>query len=317
METVNSGRPGSFSRRRQPPVIAERLNLLLISAVAVLTLGLLWLGSHLPLGGTLLCGLLMAFVLLTNYALMHEAAHRVLHGQRWLNDLLGSFAGMLFPMSFTLLRFGHAVHHCCNRTDHEMFDYYYPHDRLWLKYGQWYGLISGLYYPLVPLGSILLAVAPALLRSGPFRRARTTAVLFDDFGAPQIRRVRIEVVATAVFWWAMFAWLDLQWQSVLLMYACFGFNWATRQYVTHAFSRRDVMSGAWNMRVSRPMGWILLNGQWDLVHHQQPWLPWTELAKAGQNSEPPVSYWRHYFRQWLGPRPNTEPAPQPLPRMPD
>jgi len=66
--------------------------------------------------------------------------------------------------------------------------------------------------------------------------------------------------------------------------------------------------------VGRVMGWVLLNGQWDLVHHRQPHLPWTLLPEAGRTSKAPVSYWRQYLRLWKGPRPCCEPGPEVLPR---
>ena len=294
--------------------IPERTNLVLAGCILVTALAMLWLGSRLPLAGTLAVGFLFSFLLLTNYALLHEATHDMLHSNRHINWLVGMILGWLFPVSFTVLHVTHIVHHCCNRTDHEMFDCYYPGDPMFVKYTQWYGLLLGLWWPFIPIGSMLLAITPGLLKTRVFRRARTTAVLFDDFGAPEARRIRAEVLLGTVFWAILFAGLGVDWKAALIMYACFAFNWSTRQYVTHAFTPRDVKNGALNLKVGRTMGWVLLNGQWDLVHHRQPHLPWNHLPQAGRTSQAPVSYWRQYARLWKGPRPCREPGPEVLPR---
>ncbi len=278
------------------------------------TLFLLWLASRLTLTGQLFCGLLFAQLLLTNYQLIHEASHDLLHPERRINDAIGMVLGWLFPVSFTLMKVTHIVHHCCNRSDHEMFDCYYPGDNRALKLVQWYGLLTGLWWWLVPLGSLLLAIHPAWLRSPPFRKARTTAVLFDDFGTKEIRRVRLETLLGILFWLVAFHLLNLQWQAVLLLYALFGFNWATRQYVTHAFSPRDVVNGAWNLKVGRLHGLTLLNGQWDRLHHQHPHVSWIFLPVLAGDRGYDKSYWRQYFRLWRGPRPCQERGPACLPR---
>ena len=297
-------------------MIRRRLNLLLVAGVQVASAALLWLGSRGGLGWALAVGVVLSFVLLTNYALIHEGTHDNLHPDARWNRWLGVAAGALFPVPFSMIRVTHTVHHCCNRTDHEMFDQYYPGDNMFLKLGQWYGLLSGFFWPWIPVGAVLLATFPSVLGTRPFRKARTTAVLFDDFERNGIRRIRVEVLLIAAYWAAMFWMFDLRWQNVLVMYACFAFNWSTRQYVTHAFTQRDVVNGALNLRVSRPMAWLLLHGNWDLVHHQKPWLPWTELEAAGHDSVPPVSYGRQYLRMWLGPRPATGPSPQRLQATP-
>ena len=126
------------------------------------------------------------------------------------------------------------------------------------------------------------------------------------------QRVRVEVVLILAFWIALFVLLDLSWQHVLIMYACFAFNWSTRQYITHAFTERHVINGALNLRVSPAMSWILLKGNWDLVHHQKPWLPWTELERNGNGAYSPVGIWQQYLRMWCGPVPATSPSPQRL-----
>lgn len=305
---------------RQPVVrrdgyrIPSTLNLVLAAAVFCLAIALLWLASRSTLPALLALGVAYAFVMLTGYALLHEASHDLLHPKRPVNDSVGAVLGWLFPIAFTLLKVTHVVHHCCNRTDHEMFDCYYPGDKRLVKTIQWYGILTGLWWTLIPFGSLLLASRPAWLRSPPFRRARTTAVLFDDLGLRQVRRVRLEVLFGVVFWLALFQGLDLRWETVLVLYACFAFNWSTRQYVTHAFTPRDVREGALNLRVSRPMGWLLLNGQWDRVHHRNPHVPWTALPRLGEAEGYDTGYWHQYLQLWLGPRACTEPGPAVLPR---
>jgi fatty acid desaturase len=245
---------------------------------------------------------------------MHEATHDILHPEPLVNDMVGMVLGWLFPLSFTVLKVTHTVHHCCNRTDHEMFDCYYPDDNRLVKWIQWYGLMLGLWWYLIPIGSLLLAVAPDWLHSPPFRQARTTEVLFDDFGKHEIRRLRIETALGILFWILLFLGLQLRWEAVLIAYAMFAFNWSTRQYVTHAFTPRNVRDGALNLRVSRPMGWLLLNGNWDRVHHQHPHVPWLYLSSIGRHGGYDTGYWRHYWRLWAGPRPCQEPGPAILAR---
>lgn len=299
------------------PAIRAGTNIAILALVQALALGLLWVGSRAgTIVGALAAGVVLSFVLLTNYALIHEATHDNLHPDPAANRWLGVLAGFLFPVPFSMIKVTHTVHHCCNRTDHEMFDLYYPGDNMFLKLGQWYSLLCGLFWPCIPVGMVILATFPGLLRTRPFRKARTTAVLFDDFEKHGVARIRVEVLLMAAYWVLLFQLLGLRWPHVLAMYACFAFNWSTRQYVTHAFTPRDVVHGALNLRVSAPMSWLLLHGNWDLVHHQKPWLPWTALAQEGRSSVAPVSYWRQYFRMWGGPRRTDEPSPRRLPDTP-
>jgi hypothetical protein len=104
--------------------------------------------------------------------------------------------------------------------------------------------------------------------------------------------------------------------NTLILYSCFAFNWSTRQYVGHAFTRRDVIEGAWNLRHNRLMTWVLLHGEWDLNHHRRPDVSWYYLPRLASPDEPRRSYLRQYWRLWLGPRPATEPAPESLRELP-
>lgn len=294
--------------------IPDFLNIVLVMAVQVITLGALSLASQLGWVYAIPIGVLASFILLTNYALLHEAAHDNLHSSPVVNRLLGSVSGFLFPVSYSFLRIAHTVHHHHNRTDGEMFDYYYPDDNLLIKRAQWYSILTGIYPPIIPLGSILMGFVPWVFKTRPFARAKSSSVLFanNQFQPAAIKRIRTEVVVGMVYWVLLWQLLSLAWLPVLIVYACFCFNWSTRQYVTHAFTPRKVIAGALNLKVSPLMSCILLRGEWDQVHHKHPDVPWLYLPTYASSTMQPISYWRQYLALWKGPRPNTEPAPQPI-----
>jgi fatty acid desaturase len=297
--------------------IPDRLNLFLVVAVFSAALALLWLGSR---GEewywALTVGVVYSYLLLTNYALLHEAAHGNLQSSRRRNYLCGLLTGFLFPIPFSMIRTTHQGHHLRNRTDFEMFDLYYPTDSRLLKFGLWYGVLCGLFWPFVPLAAVLLAVCPVLFRGRVFREYRPYRHLLGDIQKKEVRAIRLELLLMIAFYTALFWLLDLRWQNTLILYACFSFNWSTRQYVGHAFTRRDVIEGAYNLCHLRLMSWILLHGEWDLNHHRRPDVSWYYLPQLSPPGEPRPSYIAQYWRQWLGPRPVTEPAPETLQEIP-
>ncbi len=292
----------------------DRQNFIISGCIVVIQIILLWIGSHMGNVGVILASLAFSFLGLTTYALIHEGAHLNLHSNANTNSMLGTILGWLFPVSFTFIKTAHTVHHLNNRTDSEMFDYYYPEDNLLLKYAQWYSILIGIYPPIIPLGSIILAVLPSFFSLQIWKKDKSSAIIFDRnlFTPHIINKIRLEVFTGIVFWILIFRVLDLQLWSVLIMYMVFWINWSTRQYVTHAFTPRDVINGAWNLKVSRLMGWVFLNGQWDKVHHQHHLARWQDLAELGKTSEKPIAYWPQYFSLWSGPRKNFEPAPKAL-----
>jgi fatty acid desaturase len=248
--------------------------------------------------------------------LLHEATHNNLHANARLNYWLGVLTGLLFPVPFTLIHTTHQGHHLRNRTDHEMFDLYYATDNRLIKFAQWYSILVGLFWPIIPLGGLLAAVWPGFLRLRPFQRARSSSYLLGDIHRSDLWAIRGEMLLIVAFFAAVVGLLRMPWQNLLLFYACFAVNWSTRQYVGHAFSRRDVIDGAWNLRHNRFMTWVLLHGEWDLNHHRRPDLSWYYLPRLSIADEPRLSYLRQYWQRWLGPRPNTERAPEMLRQLP-
>jgi fatty acid desaturase len=298
--------------------IPARLNVALVAGVSFAAVGLLWLGSWVEAWYAVLgVGVVFSYVLLTNYALLHEATHNNLHPDPRANHGLGFVAGLLFPVPFSMLHATHQGHHLRNRTDFEMFDLYYPTDSRFLKFGQWYGILCGLFWPMILLGAVLFAICPPLLRLRPFQKARSSSYALGDIRGAEIRAIRLELLLMVATFAALFWLLDLRWQNTLILYACFAVNWSTRQYVGHAFTRRNVVEGAWNLRHNRLMSLILLHGEYDLNHHRRPDVSWYYLPRLCQQGDPARrSYLLQYLRLWLGPRPNRELAPESLHAMP-
>src|SRR5882724_10734109 len=130
-----ANRPASAFAPPPPEMpVPDRLNLALVIGVFIIATGLLWLGSHVKSWWAVIgVGVLYSYVLLTNYALLHEASHGNLQSSARRNHALGVMTGLLFPLPFSLMRSTHQGHHDHNRTDVEMFDLYYPHDNLVTK----------------------------------------------------------------------------------------------------------------------------------------------------------------------------------------
>jgi fatty acid desaturase len=298
--------------------IPARLNASLVACVFVAAVGLLWLGSWVEAWYAVLgVGIVFSYVLLTNYALLHEGTHNNLHPLPHANHGLGFVAGLLFPVPFSMLHATHQGHHLRNRTDFEMFDLYYPTDNRFLKFGQWYSILCGLFWPIIPVGALLFALCPPLLRLRPFQKARSSSYALGDIRGAEVRAIRLEVLLIVAAFAALFWLLELRWQNTLILYACFAVNWSTRQYVGHAFAKRDVVEGAWNLKHNRLMSLILLHGEYDLNHHRRPDVSWYYLPRLCQPGDlPRRSYVVQYLKLWLGPRPNREPAPESLREMP-
>lgn len=297
--------------------IRTRLNLALVALVSTAATSLLVLTSrlHNPVG-LLVAAAVFSYVMLTAYALIHEAAHGNLHPRARANHVLGVLIAALFPAPFSAIRTTHQGHHLRNRTDYEMFDLYYPHESAWVRRVQWYGTLCGFFWPLVPLGALAFCLFPAAMRTRLFTRTRSSAYLLGDIRAEEVRAIRGET-AFVLLVQAGILWLcGGRWTTVLLCYACFAVNWSTRQYVGHAFTRRHVVEGAWNLRHNRAMSLVLLHGEWDLNHHRRPDAPWFYLPVLSTREAERVDYRTQYRRLWHGPKLCTEPAPESLERLP-
>ena len=288
----------------------ERLNWVILAASAVATAACLWTASHAPVWAALAAASAFAFLNNTPFALMHEAVHGVGAATPSRNHALGVIAGWMFPTSFSLQRTAHLGHHARNRTDRELYDYYLPGESRWVRNVWLYGgNLLGLYWFCIPLSNVVYLLATPLYRSRVFVERIAPALGFGQYVRDLVElppgKIRVEIALAfayqAFMWWA----LDLSWQGWLLAHWLFALHWSSLQYVDHAWSARDVVNGAWDLRVPAPARWLALNYHYHLAHHRHPTAPWTALpALAVREGQP--TFWQVYWSLW---RHGVQPAP--------
>jgi fatty acid desaturase len=288
----------------------ERLNWVILAASAVATAVCLWIVSHSPIWAALAAAMAFAFLNNTPFSVMHEAVHGVGASTPSRNYALGVIAGWMFPTSFSLQRTAHLGHHSRNRTDRELYDYYLPGEAKWVRNVWLYGgNLLGLYWFCIPLSNAVYLLATPLYRSRLFVERIAPAIGFGQYVRDLVElppgKIRLEIALAfayqALMWWA----LDLSWQGWLLAHWLFALHWSSLQYVDHAWSPRDVVNGAWDLRVSAPARWLALNYHYHLAHHRYPSAPWTSLpALAVREGQP--TFWQVYWSLW---RHGVQPAP--------
>lgn len=288
--------------------IPEKRNIAIFLAAYPATWGLLWLASHGSIGWALLAAGAFSLVNHTPFSLMHEAVHGLFSPNRARNNFFGTLSAPAFPTSFTLQKIAHLGHHRRNRTDEELYDYHLPNQSKFLRNFQLYsGNLMGFYWFCIPLSNLIYLVTPWLYTSRAFIEGPARHLGFEPYireiAQHSILKIWLECFLALVYqvaiWWA----LDLSWQGWLLCYWAFALHWSALQYVDHAWSRRDVVNGAWDLKVLPITRALALNYHYHLAHHRHPQAPWTELPALVDHSEQRPTFWRIYFRLWGGTRP--------------
>jgi fatty acid desaturase len=294
--------------------IPARLNLLLVAAVCSVVIGVQWMASHASWGWPVLAwGGVFSVAMVTLYTLKHEAVHGLLHPDSRWNHACGVLLGLFFLVPFSFYKHGHMGHHRRNRADTEMFDLYYAHDNRLLKTLYLWSILAGLFYVLfVALGVFLLLVPGAVIAVGKRAGVWTNGYVLGSIDPATLPRIRSEVLAIFATQAALFTLLDLQWAPYLALYACHAVFWSSQDYARHAFSPRDILGGAHNLRRNRFLSLVFLNNNCHLAHHRNPRAPWIHLPSLVSEKEWGPPLWRNYLRMLKGPELTEEPAPRSL-----
>jgi len=288
--------------------ISQKLNILLFVLMTAALWGLLWTASHVSLLWALLAAVLFAHLNNGVFSLMHEAVHGLFSNNSAINNLFGIAAAALFPTSFTLQRIAHLGHHRRNRTDQELYDYYLPGQSRLLRNFQLYaGNLFGLYWLCIPLSNLIYLLTPWLYTSRWFIRGPARHLGFEpyvkDIAQQGIWTIWLECLWALVYQLGIWVMLDLNWQGWLLCYGFFALHWSVLQYADHAWSARDVVNGAWNLKTTALARILALNYHYHLAHHQYPDVPWLHLPRLVENAQDQPSFWKIYFSLLGGVKP--------------
>ncbi len=287
------------------------LNFALLLIAGALAAMLLWIASHTTSWMWLaLAALGFSYVNNTLFSLLHEATHGILHPNKRINEWMGRIAAAFFPTAYTLQRCFHLTHHLNNRTESEQFDYIRPHDNRLLKLGQWYAILTGLYWVFLPIGCIVYFFFPSLFKLQLLRNQSSTvaqqtsaaAYLTSVDDAPSLT-IRLEILLSFLIQAILILALDLTAIGWGCCYAAFAVNWSSLQYADHAWSPLDVREGAWNLRVNALVRVLFLNYHYHLAHHRHPKVAWIHLPKFVDPADPHPSFLKIYLQMWRGPRP--------------
>jgi fatty acid desaturase len=288
--------------RRYPIPVA--VNLLTVTVCTALYFILLYAASHAAsLWAVALYGCLFGVVMIPVYSLIHEAEHNMLHPIPLWNAILGRWLGLLFVVSFTFLTHCHLRHHAKNRTDIEMWDLYREGQNKWQRRCNLYLMMSALGYLSLWLSVVLFALTPSLLYCGFFQRHTEIAGFLEGSDRQgRITAIRLESWAALAFQAATIWVLHLHLLPWVLLFLIHGLVWSSQNYVNHAFSPRDIINGAHNLKMPAWLRPIYLNFNLHLAHHQNPRIPWTHLPRFVPEGTQRIGFFRNYLRLWTGPR---------------
>lgn len=283
--------------------LPERLNLFLSALMLCALVTLLWGAGQVSGWGLLGISLGYGLVMNSAYAMLHEAEHGLLHGNKRINDGVGVILALFFAAPFHLLRQGHIGHHVRNRSDDEAFDFYFEGENPLWKRLQLYGILTGFFWLVILLGTALTVVWPTLIRPRRFRVDRPTEALLESINPHFLPLVWMESLAAVLLHAGLIVFFEIPLLHWFLTLAGFGAMWSALQYVHHFGTERDVLKGALNLRTWKWLDALWLHHNWHLRHHQHPTVPWIHLPHIEEGEQEPRPHLLPaWLRMWRGPR---------------
>jgi fatty acid desaturase len=164
-------------------------------------------------------------------------------------------------------------------------------------------MLCGSFWVLTPLAMVATATVPDFIRVPPPSESAGTFSRYLQFlNSVNRRRVRRDLVVTAVVWTAAALLLHLRLGALATCYAMFAFVWASQQYLYHVHTPRHTVLGALDLRLWRPLELLYLQFNYHLTHHVAAWVPWIYLPEIAPE-RPRRGYMTTYIDQWRPPRP--------------
>jgi hypothetical protein len=154
-----------------------------------------------------------------------------------------------------------------------------------------------LYVPI----TFAITLFPGLAKVFSAKKISAGNLQDKDFDGEIAVQSRIGILAMVLYWSLIIALSPITISTFLVFFVFGSLLWSTTQYVDHAYAEKDVVYGAHNLELPPILSIINLGREYDLNHHLDPRIPWTELRKNPFNVGSSGSYIKHYFKQWSGP----------------
>jgi fatty acid desaturase len=290
---------GRFVSRRDMAhcAIPGRLNLSLVALQMLAAFAILAAASHTHSRYLLAIG--FAFVMQMGFCLAHEAVHRNVHPNRNINVGAGVLVLLLFPGNLHFCEVEHLLQHRGDRFNDELEDYVLPGENSWIKRIMYYLLISVLFWLLLSVSSIVVAVIPSsrIRLPHPDKQAGAFCKFVQFLNGVKLGRVRRDLLVSAVVWAAAFPLLRLRLSSVAVCYAAFGFSWASQQFFYHVRTLRHAVLGALDLKLWGSLRWLHLSSNYHLTHDLAVWVPWNLLPSIAPQY-PKCGYLTTYMHLW-------------------
>lgn len=232
----------------------------------------------------------------TQWYLMHEAFHHGLHPNHRTNEVFGRSLSIAFFAPFTLVRFGHMMHHRFNGSLFDRPDLYGPNDnRLAAWVGYYFQLLGGMYLQELlscavfilgrkALGAVIdryldsnnavSAEVAKLCRAHFLRDSVIRAMRRDGLISYTIIALSLAFYASAGLWWIPIAMILVR--AFLISFA--------NNLPHYGTESSDVYYGM-NMQVPAWISPLILNSNYHRIHHHHPTLPWPLLPEQMKRSQ--------------------------------
>jgi len=289
--------------------IPERLNLALALILTVSAVFIWWIPTQFS-GRSILYFSAIGFALIEQplYSLLHECMHYHLHRRAWINDFAGFVLSAFLPTSFRLIRLVHVGHHFSNRSKRERIEYYGEGESALFRGALYYGILLGLNWLAFVLQNVFFTLLP--------NRVIRALKLDTSFGAtlPRITDRELQWIAAefslvALLHWALVAYTSVTLEQYLVFLVANALAYSQLRYIYHYEAGFDVIEGAFDLRTTRWLRLVLLNGSYHLTHHRYPRAPWIYLPKLANPADLKYGFIEKCVAQWKGVRPESS---QPL-----
>lgn len=287
----------------------------LIVCVGVILINLLVLLSPVWCSSLSVLLLIMAFDIialrLTNihWHLVHEAVHRILFPSSRLNEKMGQLLSVLFFTGFTIIRFGHLVHHKTNRYE-DLTEVYDTGAAPNLAY---YGEILGGFFivaefiaPCLCLlpRTILLNIAEKIQSNHPEKEVMLQSFIRLISQKQKFHRARLETLMQIL----LFGLTLFIFQHHLILFLFYFLFRATlvsyyNNMPHYENSVRLDINAAENSYLPPLLSRTFLNFNYHRIHHEYPLLPWIDLPQKFNELEYTYDnhFLEHFFSQLKGP----------------